>query len=178
MGVKFDQWRKTLCEGMKGVLKPLGFRKQGMTFRKFDGERWLVINVQSSQWNMEHRPMVLYINLGVCYGKDNSRITNSKTGPHSSDCHWFERLPGNGIGCWEVHSDREASEFGSVIARRAISLISEFVQQYPSPNELMVEFNSEGQRLDTQNLEQVPTGVMNAARTVWYEQKTSITNVR
>lgn len=170
MSVKFDQWRKTILDDMKAVLKPLGFRKSGTTFNKLVDDYWVVINVQSSQWNMDQDPMLIYINMGVCYGKDCVRISNLKTGPKEYECHWRERLPGNKQESWLIHSDSEAAAFGRIIAQGSLERISEYSKAYPTMESIHSNFNHEGKPTSGHNDADVPLSVRLAAMSVWHDQ--------
>lgn len=104
---------------MREVLRPAGFRKQGLTFFADRGDVLLLVNLQSSSSTSKIR-MKITVNLGAF-----SRVIAGEEGapPNARslwDAHWRER-----IGClapkredkwWTVESDAEAEEAGAAIA--------------------------------------------------------------
>lgn len=79
------------------VLKPLGFKRSGTTFRRERDECIQVVNVQSSQWN-DRAAARCTINLGVFFPAVHTELQDldqsnvSANGPLANQCHLQSRI--------------------------------------------------------------------------------------
>lgn len=88
-----------ITRGVVPVLKPLGFKRSGTTFRRELDECIQVVNVQSSQWNdRDHARFT--INLGIYFPAvevplaDFLKSSLGESGPRASQCHLRQRIGG------------------------------------------------------------------------------------
>lgn len=144
-----DRWRKIILKEMKSILKPAGYRKSGMTFRKLNDDVWQVAQLQSSSRNT-HSNLVVYANVGLCYfGKESKSISNPKSGPKAYECHWNARVASSRKEqCWEIRSDREALAAAAEIADGTKNLLDAALNRYPTPERVFDTYRTHGFAVD------------------------------
>ena len=126
---------------MKIILKPLGFKKKGINFHRLQNDMWMVFNFQSSSWNSESQPMIVYANIGLNYEMD-SRLATRVRSPLAYVCHWQGRVPGNKGQAFEIGSDSQASETGRSVATRGLKILEEVRHRYPTPEAMLAEHSA------------------------------------
>jgi len=129
------EWRKLILEKMKEGLKPLGFRMHNVNFVKFDGERWVVVNLQSSSFNQEGFLRV-FLNVGIHYGRTSQQITGASEWPKEFECHWRGRARPE-KGHWDIESHADALRAAEEIADWSVFLSRRAIEAFPTPASLL-----------------------------------------
>jgi hypothetical protein len=133
---QLDLWRQVALHEMQQFLKPMGFRKSGINFKRFQNRVWMMFNLQSSSWNVDGEPMTLYGNIGLHYSIDPKDQEPGKS-PRASASHWQGRVPGNQGQAFTIHSEDEARQAGLRIAAGGLEILDTLLRRYPSPEEML-----------------------------------------
>lgn len=106
---------------IKRVLHQHGFKKDGRTFRRQVGRRWLIVNIQASQGNTSDEAR-FYVNLAV-YTPPLSVWLGLTVQDKPKEYHgqFRKRLEPDGVGWWTL---TPASDLDSVSAEVAALLLS------------------------------------------------------
>jgi len=126
------RWRKLALQEMGKILKPLGFKKTGTTFRLCQESAWMIVNLQSSSHNTEDGPLTVYGNIGLYYRVGEDELENPAVGPFECESHWRARVRPNQQS-FDIVSDEEAQEVGSMIATEGLQILKQVLKRYPTP---------------------------------------------
>ena len=123
-----EQRFKVLLKEIHGILKPLGYRKDGANFRLY-GEDGLcrIINFQRNKWNSKDH-LEFVINTGSYFEK-NTRIEHLKFKEY--ECALRSRVyPENGEHWWVLEASTDQEALLKSVRSAVLQALEEF-EKYP-----------------------------------------------